>query len=123
VWVAQLGHAVYRVLFVLHSRVIVGLLLVAAPAVLHAQHHRDGGQHRHGHGHGQHHHEHAVDGRLHHLGLFLYHRGHVLGPVAQRGRPLVGAVGARVTDGTLAPEAAVTAAGGHARATVRARRR
>jgi len=47
----------------------------------------------------------------------------VLGPVAQRGRPLFRAVGARVTDGTLTPETAVApSAGGHARPAVGARR-
>lgn len=120
--VAQLGHAVYGVLFVLYSRVLVRFLLVPAPAVLHAQHHRDGGQHGHGHGHGQHDHEHAVDGRLHHLGLVL--QRHVLGPVAERRRPFLGAVGARVTGRALALETLAAAAGRrHACAPVGARRR
>lgn len=117
--VAQLGHAVDGVLFVLHAGVLVGLLLIAAPAVLHAQHRRDGGQRGHGHGHGQHDHEQTVDGRTGHLRLFLH--GHVFGPVAESGRPLFRTSRARVSGRALAPEAAAT--GGHARAAVGAGRR
>lgn len=121
--VAELGHAVYGVLFVLYPRGLVGLFLVPTPTVLHAQHHRDGGQHGHGHGHGQHDHEHAVDGSLHHLGLFLH--GHVLGlQVPEYRRPLVSTVGARVTGRTFAPKAvAATAGRRQACATVGTRRR
>lgn len=117
--IAELGHAVYGILFVLYSRVLVGFLLVTAPAVLHAQHHRDGGQHGHWNGYGQHDHEQAVDGRLHHFGLFL--DGHVFGSVAKSGGPLVGAVGARITGGALALVTATVAY--HACPTVGARGR
>lgn len=120
--VAELGHAVYGVLFVLYPRGLVGLLLVPTPTVLHAQHHRDSGQHGHGHGHGQHDHEHAVDGRLHHFGLFQH--GHALAvQVLGQHRPLVGTVGARVAGRTIAPKAVAAAAGRRARAAVGARRR
>lgn len=114
----------YRVLFVLDPRVFVRLLLVAATAVLHAQHCHNGGQYGHRHGHGQHDHQQPVDRRLgHDLWLIVVHgRGHMFGPVAKRGRPLVCTIGTHVTGRTLTL-VTIAAIGRYARSAIGTRRR